>query len=190
MQINKSDMLEFANIIATAVVEALEKKNVINIGSANSKMNVERSAYQKSEALLYSYRNFQKLIKERLLEIEELKKYGVPRSSAVKEYVQRGNIPQGIITEEESVDSAVATVQRSMERTVEAVQLIDKAMESLKNDPYYKILEWIYFEGRTQEDVAAELNCSQGTISNNRKRLVKELSLRLFPNQAINEMLS
>ena len=76
-----------------------------------------------------------------------------------------------------------------MQGTVQAIALIDKCMAQLRNDPYYGILEMRYFDGRTQEDIALEFGCSQVTISNNKNRLVRELSMRLFPNQAINEMM-
>ena len=64
---------------------------------------------------------------------------------------------------------------------------IDKAMDAIKYDPYYRILEMLYFEGRTQEDIAAEFKCTQPAISQNKNRLVKELAMRIFPNEYIEE---
>ena len=123
-------------------------------------------------------------------EIEDLRKYGVPQTcGAGGERVQNGNLPQGIVLPEESVESAVRTVERSVEGTVQAIALINKCMAALANDPYYKILELRYFEGHTQEDIALEFGCSQVTISNNKNRLVRELAMRLFPNQVVDEML-
>ena len=87
------------------------------------------------------------------------------------------------------MESAVHRIKASVQDTVQAIALIDKCMGQLKNDPYYKILEMRYFEGRTQDDIALEFNCSQVTISKNKGRLVRELSMRLFPNQAVGEML-
>ena len=63
-------------------------------------------------------------------------------------------------------------------------------MDALKSDPYYKILEMRYFEGRTQEDIALEFGVTQVTISTNKSRLVKALAMRLFPDQVIGEMLA
>ena len=93
----------------------------------------------------------------------------------------------GLVLEEESVEAAVRTVERSVQGTVQAIALIDKCMAALKDDPYYEILEMRYFEGRTQEDIALYFGCSQVTISNNKNRLVRELAMRLFPNQVIDE---
>lgn len=185
MQIEKSTMLEFADIVAKAVVKALENKTP----SANSKM--EKTAYQQTEQLLYNYNGFKRIVKERMQEIDDLRKYGVPGTcGAGGERVQNGGLPHGIVLPEESVESAVATVQRSVQSTVQVIALIDKCMAALKNDPYYPILEMRYFEGRTQEDIAVELNTTQKTISINKARLVKELAMRLFPDKVTAEMMS
>ena len=185
MQIGKQEMLEFADIVAQAVVKALGNKPV----SANQK--TEKSAYQKTEQLLYNYRGFQKIVAERKLEIEEIRKYGVPQTcGAGGERVQNGNLPHGIVLPEESVDAAVHRINCAIEGTVQAIALIDKCMAALKSDPYYMILEYRYFEGRTQEDIATIYGVSQVTISNNKNRLVRELAMRIFPNQVIGEMLT
>ena len=186
---NKENMVELAQMIATAVVEALKKENIV--GASNTPPKQEKTAYAKTEALLYNYNNFKRIIKERMLEIETIRTYGVPTNS--KSIVQYGSggggKSPGIVLAEESVENAIRNVESSVEHTVQAVALIDKCMATLKTDPYYSILEMRYFEGRTQEDIAMQLNCSQVTISKNKNRLVKELALRLFPDQSIEEMM-
>ena len=193
MNITKNEMLELAEMVATAVVEALEKKQAYTVVDKPDKPDRpekrELTAYQKTEQLLYNYNNFKKIIAERMVEIEEIKQYGVRKDVSVQEYVQKGGMPHGLVLTEESVDAAVRTVQRSVQDTVQAVSLIDRCMESLKHDPYYKVLEMRYFEGRTQEDIALEFKCNQATIARNKSRLVKELSIRLFPNQVVNEIM-
>ena len=189
MEVNKELMQEFAGMVATAVVNTLEERNIINCntyGSVNNQAQSPKSAFEKTEALLYSYRDFKRVVDERMQEIEDIKKYGVPKDLSVQEYVAKGSVHTGgIVLEEESVESAVARVWRSVQGTVQAISLIDKSMAAIKYDPYYRILEMRYFEGRTQEDIALEFGCSQVTISNNKNRLVTMLSLRLFPNQVI-----
>lgn len=191
MQMQKSEKLEFADMIAVAVVKALKLNGLVGTPSANPKPErTGKTAYQKTEALLYNYRNFKKIVEERMSEIEDIKKYGVAqRSGSVVEYGNRTNKVKGLRTEEESVQSAVYSVQTSVEETVRVISMIDKAMAALKSDPYYPILEMRYFEGRTQEDIADHLGCSQVTISKNKAKLVNELSMRLFPGQAVSEML-
>lgn len=201
--IDKECMVELASLVAQSVVEALEKKNIIGntintinnnvVGAtasanANAKPKTEKTAYQKTEQLLYNYRGFQKIVQERLDEIEDIKKYGVPQScGAVGERVQGGTLPGGIVLPEESVEQAVHRIHCAIESTVRVIALMDRSLELLKNDPYYKILEMRYFDNRTLEDIAAYFNCDSSTVSRNRSRLVKELSLRLFPDDVVNE---
>ena len=190
MQIQKQEFQELANIIATAVVDTLEKRGVLSKSEPSANAKTEKTAYQKTEQLLYNYNGFKRIVREREMEIEEIRQYGVPKKcGGVNEFVDKGGMPCGIVLEEESVESAIATVQRSVQGTVQVIALIDKCMAALANDPYYEILEMRYFEGRTLEDIAVTMNCTSMTISRNRQRLIKELSLRLFPDQAIEEMM-
>ena len=206
MTMDKDSMVEFATLVAQSVVEALEKKNIIGstintinnnvVGTttsanANVKTKTEKTAYRKTEQLLYNYRGFEKIVRERLEEIEEIKRYGVPRScGAVGERVQGGALPGGIVLPEESVEQAVHRIYCAMESTVRVIDLIKRSMEALRNDPYYEILEMRYFENRTLEDIAAHFNCDSSTISRNRNKLIKELALRLFPDEVVNEYIN
>lgn len=189
VQIDKQTMRKLAEIITDSVVAALEQKKLLETAEKSKIEN--KSAYAKTEALLYSFNGFKRIINERMQEIEDIKKYGVPQTcGAGGERVQNGNLPHGLVLPEESVEAAVRRVQTSVQDTVQAVALIEKCMAALKNDPYYQVLELRYFEGRTQEDIALRFGCSQVTISKNKSRLVRELSMRLFPNQVISEMLN
>lgn len=186
----KEDDLEL--IIAKAVdvgitrmIDTLESRGVLI-----PQTKKQPTAYQKTETLLYNYRKFIKIVEERYAEIEEIKKYGVPKKgAAVVEYGGKSGTVHGIVLPEESVESAVHERLRSVQDTVQVINLIDKCMDALRKDPYYKILEMRYFEGRTQEDIALVFNVSQVTISNNKNRLVRELAMRLFPSQVAQEML-
>lgn len=182
---NKTEIAEIVKLVVGETIKVLEEKKLIGASKP-----INKTAYAKTEQLLYNYRGFKKIVAERMLEIEELRKYGVPKNCAVTEYVQKGGMPQGIVLEEESVEDAVRTVQRSVEGTVQIITLIDKSMAALKTDPYYNILEMRYFDGRTQEDIAVTFGCNQATIARNKSRLIKELAMRLFPDQVASEYMS
>lgn len=185
---DKTELKELISLVVTETITALKNENFFE--TKDKVQRNEKSAYAKTETLLYNYMNFKKIIAERMAEIEEIKQYGVRKDMSVQEYVQKGGMPHGLVLEEESVEAAVRNVQRSVQGTVQAVTLIDKCMASLKNDPYYCILELRYFEGRTQEYIALKLNCTQAAVSQNKSRLVRELSIRLFPDQVVNEFMN
>lgn len=191
MNIDKTEMLELAELIASSVVTALKKENLVgNAASANEKPEkAEKTAYQKTEQLLYNYMNFKKIIAERMAEIEEIKQFGVRKDMSVQEYVQKGGMPHGLVLEEESVEAAVRRINTLIRPVVETIKLLDGSMSKLKSDPYYCILELRYFEGRTQEYIALKLNCTQAAVSQNKNRLVRELSMWLFPSEVITEFM-
>ena len=131
-------------------------------------------------------------MEEKKQEIADLRKYGVPAKSAMSggERVQTSRTVQGIVLPEDAVEDAVRTVQASVQDTVQAIALIDKNMAALKNDMYYDILPMRYFEGRTLEDIGVFFGVDHTTISRNKSRLVKELAMRLFPDEVAREMMN
>ncbi len=190
MQMEKQDMVEFAEMVAKAVVSAINAPNNIGI-SANGKTDKPKSAFKKTEQLLYNYRGFKKIIEDREQEIEELRKYGVPeRSKGIVGYTPKTNSVQGTVLPEESVESAVCRIHCATQDTVRIVTLIEKCMKALENDPYYKTLEMRYFDGKTLEEIAFEFGCDHSTISRNKNRLVKEISMQIFPDDVVNEILN
>jgi len=182
--------LESANSNSNVKASANSKlKNANSITNAIANLEpVKRDIYQITEDLLKNYCGFQRIIKTKLQEIEDIKKYGVPKQFG-GERVQNGNLPKGIILPEESIDSAVKRIENSMKETIQIVNLIDTGMWELRFDPYYDILKMTYIEGRTQEDIAYEMNINQATISRNKKRLIKALAMCIFPDKCINELL-
>lgn len=181
VQIEKSDL---ENIIKETV-----KATILELGFGKQVPKQNKTAYQKTEQLLYNFRGFQRVVKEKQEQIEEIKKYGVPhKGSAVHTYCG-GSDAHGLSTEEETVDSVVYAVQMSVQDIEDVINMIKKAMLAMKNDPYYNILEMRYFDGMSQEDIAKALNCTQQNISYHKNRLVKELALRIFPNDVAKEMI-
>ena len=187
----KREMIELAEIVATAVVNTLEKKGLVGTTNVINNHKSEKTAYQKTEQLLFNYNGFKRIVEERKEEIKELRAHGVPkRSGSIVEYSPHTGSVGQLVLPEESVEDAVHTVEASVQGTVRVIALIDKCMESLKGDPYYNVLEMRYFEGRTLEDIGVYYNVEHSTISRNKNRLVKELSMRLFPDEVIKEYMS
>lgn len=178
-----------AQLISETVVTTLEQRGLIGKQSANTK--VDKTAYQKTEQLLYNYMGFQKIVKERMREIEEIRMFGVPqRCGGVTERVQSSPTQSGIVLPEESVEAAVKQLEHSNHEIIRVLHMIDGGLNKISKDPYYLIIPMRYFEGRTLEDIGVEFNRDQATIGRNSARLVKELSMNLFPDQYVNEIMN
>lgn len=213
MEITKQELINIVEIVVDATVKRLVDTGVIGANasaslesasassSASSKPSArkrgksasassERTAYQQTEALLFSYNNFKKIVAEKREEIDEIRKYGVPqRGSAVVQYSKDGKMPKGLVLDEERIEEAVKKIEKSMEMTVLTLDLIDKSMAAISTDPYFKVLEMRYFEGRTQEDISVAFKCTQQNISYNKNRLIRELSIKMFPDKVAREYL-
>lgn len=188
----RQQMVELAEIVSKAVVAALKENNLVGGADNPVQKKSEKTAYQKTEQLLFNYNGFKRIVEERKQEIADLRKYGVPQKSAGAmsgTRVQSSRTNVGIVLPEDAVEDAVRSVERSVQGTVAALDLIDKCMATLKYDPYYDILPMRYFEGRTLEDIGIYLGYDHSTISRNKSRLVKELSMRLFPDEVVSEMM-
>ena len=188
----RQEMIELADIISKSVVNALKDSGLVGKAVTTQSKKKEMNAYQKTEALLFSYVNFKKIVEEKKQEIADLRKYGVPGKSSMSggERVQSSRSNVGIVLPEDAVEDAVRTVDRSVQGPVQALALIDKCMAALKNDPYYDVLPMRYFEGRTLEDIGVYFGVDHTTISRNKSRLVKELAMRLFPDEVAREMMN
>lgn len=197
MDINREELTVIIKSVVEATINTLVDKGILGRGDASANASAkgqvkEKSAYSQTEALLFNYNNFRKIIQQKQREIEDIRKYGVcEKGSVVVQYGGNvGGTPRGIVLDEERVEEAIRNVEKSMETTVQALAMIDKNMATLKSDPYYRILEMRYFEERTQEDIAVEFNCTQQNIAYHKRRLVKELSIKLFPDKVIGEYLN
>ena len=188
MQSSESKLKELVQLTVLETVKSL------GLESANPKPKQdfnERTAYQKTEQILYMYNKFKSIVEEAERTILEYQTHGVPqRSSTMGERVQTSRVQTGIVLPEESVEAAVRNVQHSVERTVRIVTMVEDGLKALQIDPWYEILPMLYFEGRTQEDIASHLHTTQKTISKQKTRLVRELALQMFPDQVIDELLS
>lgn len=68
------------------------------------------------------------------------------------------------------------------------VDIIDKALNELKDDFYYDIIPMTYFEGCSREEVADFFDTTVTTISRNKRRLIDKLKLFIFADDVIYEL--
>ena len=73
--------------------------------------------------------------------------------------------------------------------TLRDIARIDNALDKVREDKYFKIIELKYLEqkAKTDEELAEILEKDQSTITRNRNRLINELKTILFP-ESIKEL--
>ena len=62
---------------------------------------------------------------------------------------------------------------------------IEDAVKSVSEDYYGEVMILRYFERKTDEQIAEQLNCDVSTVRRNRKRLLKRIAVRMFGVEAI-----
>ena len=68
---------------------------------------------------------------------------------------------------------------------LQLIREIDKALETISDDPYYSIIPMYYMSGETRESIAGYFDTSPRTITRQKKRLVTILANLLFSDSYI-----
>lgn len=74
------------------------------------------------------------------------------------------------------------------EQAIKEVQRVEEALEEFVDDPYYQIIPMRYFENRTIEDIAFEIGVSHTMIGIARRKLIHQIKIFLFTDDAVEEL--
>ena len=75
-----------------------------------------------------------------------------------------------------------------MQVTVDFIRMIDDALESISEDPYFQIIELKYFNGWTHEQIAEYFDVQRAAISKQRKKLINRIRAGIFSDDFISEL--
>lgn len=166
---------------AREVVAELKKNNML-------KEN-KQTPFQKTETLLYNYNSFKEVIEDKYNQIKMIEEDGVPKkSSSITSFTDTGNFE--VKSDMEKSEDMIYAIQKSIKSTENFVKLIDDALNSISDDPYYEIIPMKYFSSIKNEEVADYFNVDVRTISRNKNRLVNMLQIRLFSDEFIYQIFS
>lgn len=146
-----------------------------------------KNPFQKTEQLLYQRSKFIDAVTTKKERIEELKKYGLKRQS--KSITKYGASSGEFKSEVEKLEDKIQSIESTIHDTEEHIQTLDEALDKLKDDKFFKIIEMKYFDGMTHEEIGFEFEVDATTIGRNKTRLIKELAILLFPDDVLNEIL-
>lgn len=167
-----------AKVAASKVVVALKTENLIKD---------RKNPFQKVEQLLYNYKNFKNVINDKAQQINDIKTTGIKqRSKSITSF--GGNTNQEFTSEMEKEEDKIVEIEKSIAVTRYFIKVIDSALLKITNDPYYDLIVLLYFEGKTREEIADYYSCDTSTVWRNKRRLVNQLKIILFSDDAITEM--
>ena len=172
---------ETAQTTAARVVSELKRQGLLK--------DNKQTPFQKTETLLYNYRNFQAAIDDKMLQIETIREEGIPKKSpSITSF--SGNPTYEIKSDADKADEKIEAIENSIQTTKNFIRVIDNALAALQDDLYFEIIRMKYFEGQTREDIAEYFEVDASTISRNRNRLVNLLQIRLFSDEVIYQIFS
>lgn len=163
---------------AKEIVEELKKQRLL-------KNNI--SFYKKTEILLYNYETLKKAVEQKDEDIKYIQEHGLPeRSKSIVFY----STSSGSISAEERYLELIERYQLEKAETERDIKKIENALDKVRNDKYFKIIELKYLKqtAKTDEEIAEIMGKDRTTISRNRKRLINSIKTILFP-ESIKELL-
>ena len=163
-----------------AAEEVMRMLKLENINVKEEKK--ELSYYKRVEILLYNYENLKDAIKQKEEDIEYLEKHGLPeKSKSIVAYSSAGGNSKGdmFLELKEKYIRDKIEIERDLRK-------IDNALNKIRGDKYFKIIELKYLNREddkieTAEELADALDKDRSTIIRNKKRLINKLATILFP---------
>jgi RNA polymerase sigma factor (sigma-70 family) len=171
--------VELDDLIRKTVSEVMNELRKQGLLKENNK-----TPFQKTELLLYNYQNFKNTIDHKYQEIENIRKDGVPKKSGSIRSFHPGGSKENQ-SELEKCEEMIDAISESIKLTEKFIGIIDNALDSLKDDPYFEIIPMKYFEGLPREEIADCFECDVRTVSRNKNRLINLLQIRLFSDEFI-----
>ena len=170
--------LNIEKIIKKAVKEGIKAEHKIKINDQ------ELSPYKLTEKTLYEYNDIKKFIENCKLDIEDLKKCGLPQKSKSIVFM-----PSGCrVSSTDMLDAKIQDLEYKIKVNENELKKIDKALNTIKDDEYYNIIELKYLnkDKRLNDDeIAAKLYCDRSTICRNRNRLVLKMAVIIYGMDAL-----
>lgn len=156
-------------------------KETLQILKNNNCIKNEMSYFRRVEILLYNYNKLKIAVEQKEEDIEYIENNGLPEKSKSIVIYQTGG---GNITSQERYMQIIEKYKSEKIETEREVNRIDKALSKINKDKYYRIIELKYLESEdnvTDEAIAEQLGKDQSTITRNRKRLINNIKVILFP---------
>lgn len=159
-------------------------KKAVNAGIAagySIKQQEIKNYYKQTEKRLYAYNSLKSGIKAYQEEIDDLKKYGLPKRAKSIIYMPSGSR----LEEQDILEARIQDLEYKIQRNKREIQDIDDALKLIKDDQWYMVIEYKYFQGKKDDEIAVTLSCDESTVRRNKKRLINKIAIRLYGADAL-----
>ena len=167
--------------IADKIIEKMKTDREI-------KTEKQLTPFQKTEKLLSELSLLKGAIDSKNMLIEDLKKEGISiqkRETGVN--VQSSKI---YLSELEKVENRIEKLQEEIVRIENVVNMVERALDTIKNNKYYDIIEMKYFDELTFEHISEKLDISVITAKRYKNKMIRQLQLVIFSDDVIKNILN
>jgi len=179
---------EYKRLIAEII-----KETIVTVRQHNTEQ-YDKSYFQKTEKLLYNYPALKESIQQKEEELKYLDESGLPATS--KSVITLSS--RSTNTESDRYMELKESYQRSKERTEWLIGRIDNALDTIRTDKYFFIIEEKYFKKTTNEKIleimdlkqynGTDIGISERTILRNKNRLIEKIVITLFGAGALEDI--
>lgn len=133
---------------------------------------------------LYSYPLLIKNIERYKLDIEDIRKEDMGKSKSIVEfYAHSGGGEKPDL--EELRAAKIRIVEMKIDRDQKEIAEIEAALATIKDDPYYSIIDLKFFQKMAHEDIAETVPCGLATVSRQLGRLLDIVNITLYGADAL-----
>ena len=148
------------------------------------------NAYQKTESVLKNYNRIKtslSILESELLDLEKEKKK-ISESISKTDKVVLKDSDKNYYYTDETLENRINELKQLAIKVKAEIKFIDDCLKEIEHDEYYAIIPKLYFEKKTMEMIAEELNTSVQNTYKNKKRLLHDLSYLIVPLDKIAEI--
>ena len=167
--------------IADKIIERMKNEKEI-------KAEKQLTPFQKTEKLLSELSLLKGAIDSKNMLIEDLKKEGISiqkRETGVN--VQSSKV---YLSELEKVENRIEKLKEEIVRIENVVNMVERALGTIRNNKYYDIIEMKYFDDLTFEHISEKLDISVITAKRYKNKMIRQLQLVIFSDDVIKNILN
>ena len=167
--------------IADKIIERMKNEKEI-------KTEKQLTPFQKTEKLLFELSLLKGAIDSKNMLIEDLKKEGISiqkRETGVN--VQSSKV---YLSELEKVENRIEKLKEEIVRIENVVNMVERALGTIRNNKYYDIIEMKYFDDLTFEHISEKLDISVITAKRYKNKMIRQLQLVIFSDDVIKNILN
>jgi len=136
--------------------------------------------FKHTEKRLYAYMTLLDNITRYDKDIEDLVKEAKLYGSQKSKDIARMRVSGVRLTPDEILEAKILTLEKRKAVDMSEVHEIQRALDTIKNDDYYMIVELKYFEKYNDTKIAQELHCDESTVKRRKNKLIREMMISMY----------